>query len=98
MATRADGQRELRNAGAKAWPDGQWLAGGLVYDLPALAPGALIAIDAKAGQPLRDAAVRTAAKRLPLDGVAALWALELGGVADAPRDAKGWLLVAVAPP
>jgi hypothetical protein len=98
IETRADGLREIRNAGTKAWPQGRLLAAGLVHDLPALGPGARTTLDANAGQPLRDAVLRTAMMRTQPDGVAALWELELGGVMDAPVESKGWLLVSVPAP
>ena len=44
------------------------------------------------------AVLRTAMARTPPDSVAALWALELGGVAGLPIDSTGWLLVSLPPP
>jgi hypothetical protein len=96
--TRPSGERQVRNAGPLAWPRGVLLAGGLVHDLPALAPGMHWMLAADAGQPPGDAAARTAMTRTAIDTVSALWALDLGGVADIPIEAKGWLLVAAPPP
>lgn len=95
---RADGLRDVQNAGTTAWPAGVLLAGGRVHDLPALGPGARSPLGANPGKPLRDAVLRTALARTPPDGVAALWALELGGVAGLPIDSTGWLLVSLPPP
>ena len=58
------------------------LAGGLVHDLPALGPGDSTIMRTEAGKPLRDALVRMAMARTEADRVAALWELDLGGVAD----------------
>ena len=88
----------MQNAGTTAWPAGVLLAGGRVHDLPALGPGARTPLGANPGKPLRDAVLRTAMARTPPDGVAALWALELGGVAGLPIDSTGWLLVSLPPP
>jgi len=95
---RADGRREVRNAGATAWPRGLLLADGGVHELPALGAGATTAIDANAVPHPRDAVVRTAMARVGPDATAALWELELGGVAELPAASQGWLLVATAPP
>jgi hypothetical protein len=94
----ADGRRELRNLGATAWPPGVLLAGGLAHALPALGPGARIGIAAASGQAPADGLTRTALARTPLDGQAALWALDLGGVTGLPADASGWLLVTLPTP
>ena len=93
VASGVDGSRQLRNTGAMAWPAGVLLADGRVHPLPALGPGAGATLPAQPGQPSPDAAARTAMTRMPTDGVAALWPLELGGVADLPARASGWLLV-----
>lgn len=98
IETRADGSREVRNAGAKSAPQGVVLAGGLVHDLPGLAPGAHATLVAQTGPPVRAAEVRTAMTRIPPEGAAALWALDLGGVAEAGIDSKGWLLVSLPAP
>jgi hypothetical protein len=98
IEAQADGVRSVHNLGTKAWPQGLLLADGLVHDLPALGPGATTVIDAKAGQPPRDAVVRAAMMRTPPDGAAALWQLELGGVADVPVESMGWLFVSAAAP
>jgi hypothetical protein len=98
IQTRRDGLRDVRNAGTKAWPPGVLLVAGLAYELPALDPGANTTIGARTGQPRRNAVVRTAMMRTQLDGVAALWELELDGVADLPVDSKGWLLVSMPAP
>lgn len=98
IEARTDGALDVRNAGTKAWPQGRLLAAGLVHDLPALGPGAHTTVGANTGRPLRDAVARTAMTRTQADGAAALWELELGGVADVPVGSKGWLLVTVAPP
>lgn len=98
IEARADGVRDVRNAGTKAWPHGVLLADGLVHDLPALGPDVHTTIDAKSGKPVQDAAARTAMTRKRPAGAAALWELELGGVADAPIESRGWLLVSVSAP
>ncbi|MDP1902505.1 MAG: hypothetical protein Q8K96_18950 [Rubrivivax sp.] len=101
LAPRGDGQREVRNEGARAWPEGVLLAGGLVHELPALGPGAhttLAAQTAQAGRPPRGVVERMAMTRTPAGGVAALWSLDLLGVADASVDSRGWLLVSVPSP
>ena len=95
---RADGSREVRNAGTTAWPQGVLLDAGLVHDLPALGSHAHTTIGANSGSPRRDAVMRLAMTRTQADGVAALWELELAGVADIPADAQGWLLVSVPTP
>jgi len=98
VEARADGRRDVRNAGTMAWPQGVFLAGGLVHDLPALGPGAHTIIDPKAGRLMHDAVVRTGMSRTRADGGAALWTLDLGGVADVPVESTGWLLVSVPAP
>lgn len=98
VEARADGSRAVRNAGTRAWPRGGLLAGGVARDLPALGPGAATVIDARSGGPARDSALRTAQTRIRADSTAALWSLDLAGVAGAPIDSTGWLLVSVAPP
>ncbi|MDO9313169.1 MAG: hypothetical protein Q7T97_01320 [Burkholderiaceae bacterium] len=95
---RPDGSRDVLNAGTMAWPPGWLLAGGLVHDLPALGPGAHGTIGAQSGQSPPDASVRMAMRRTPPDAVSALWALDLGGVVDAPIGSKGWLLVFASQP
>jgi hypothetical protein len=74
------------------------MAGGLVHELPALGPGDDTIIHTRSGKPLRDALVRTAMARTRTDGAAALWELELGGIADIPPQSKAWLLVSIPPP
>lgn len=99
-ALRADGLREVRNTGPSAWPAGLLLAQGKVHALPAVAVGAHTAIDAAAaGPPLGQAVARTAMARVrpDTDGVAALWPLDLTGVADGLIESMGWLLVSVVP-
>jgi hypothetical protein len=91
------GVSEVSNGGARAWPAGLLLAGGAVHRLPALEPGARTVIGADAVAPAGDALARTALTRVPPAGVAALWPLDLGGVAAAPVQAQGWLLLAVPP-
>ena len=98
IETRADGARIVRNSGVKAWPEGALLVGGLVHHLPALEPGAGATLAAKSGQAPGDATHRMAMMRTQVDGAAALWTLELGGVAGVPVDSKGWLLVSVPAP
>ncbi|MCC6853803.1 MAG: hypothetical protein IT502_15995 [Rubrivivax sp.] len=97
----------VRNTGATAWPRGWWLAEGRVHELPALAPGAAAEMPA-GGTPgpvhastLLDAAggravERAALERVPQGVGAALWPLDLAGVAALPPGARGWLLVAAA--
>ncbi len=94
----ADGSRTVANAGARAWPQGQLLADRRVHELPPLAPGAGTTIGAGTGAPARDAVTRTALSRTPVDGAAALWPLELAGVADDAIESSGWLLVTAAQP
>jgi hypothetical protein len=98
IETRADGALIVRNSGAKAWPEGALLADGLVHHLPALEPGAAATLAAKSGQAPGDAVHRMAMMRTEVDGAAALWPLELGGVAGIPVDSNGWLLVSVPAP
>jgi len=98
IEARPDDLLEVRNAGRTAWPKGVLLAGGLVHDLPALGPGDNTIIRTHTGKPLRDALVRTAMARTQADGAAALWELELGGVAAVPIESKGWLLVSIPHP
>ncbi len=97
-AMRADGALEVRNAGNTAWPAGRLLADGQVYGLPALAPAAQTTLAANSGQAAREPVLRLAATRTPPQGAVALWALELGGVAEVPAASQGWLLVTVAAP
>jgi len=96
---RADGLREVRNAGPAAWPAGLLLAQGKVHALPAVAGGAHAVIGAAVGLPPGGALARTAMARVrpDPDGVAALWPLELAGVADVSIESKGWLLVSAVP-
>lgn len=96
--THADGSRTVRNAGSHAWPAGLLLAEGGAHALPALGPGGATTLDATAGLTSRDAVVRTALTRLPANGLAALWELELGGVAAIPVGSQGWLLMSVPSP
>ena len=98
IEARDNGARDVRNAGPQAWPQGALLLGGLVHDLPALGPGAHAPVAANVGQAPGDAVRRTAMMRTRPDGAAALWALELDGVADIPADSKGWLLVSIPAP
>jgi hypothetical protein len=95
---RPDGLLHVRNAGSIGWPKGVLLAGGLVHQLPALGPGDDTIIHTRSGKPFRDALVRTAMARTRTEGAAALWELELGGVADLPTQSKGWLLVSIPSP
>jgi hypothetical protein len=94
----AGGVRTVRNTGSHAWPPGLMLADGGVVALPPLGPGAATTIDARTAPQRGDAAVRTAQTRLPASGLAALWELELGGVAALPGGSRGWLLMSVPPP
>ena len=95
---RPDGLLQVRNTGSIGWPGGVLLAGGLVHELRALGPGDDTIIPTRSGKPFRDALVRTAMARTRTDGAAALWELELGGVADIPPQSKAWLLVSIPPP
>ncbi len=97
-AALSDGVRQVHNAGFIAWPAGRLLAAGQVHELPALGADGSAALDMRRGQPPGDAATRVAMSRLRPDEVGALWALELAGVADSPRDSRGWLLVSVPAP
>lgn len=94
---RADGSHAVRNAGARAWPQGALIVGSQVRDLPALDPGASAIIGSEVDASKRDAALRTALTRTQTQGTAALWQLDLAGVAGAPIDSQGWLLVSIAP-
>ena len=98
IEARPDGLLHVRNAGSVGWPKGVLLAGGLVHELPALGPGDDTIIHTRSGKPFRDALMRTAMARTRTDGAAALWELELGGVADIPTQSKGWLLVSIPSP
>ncbi len=98
VEARGDGSRGVRNTGTRAWPRGVLLVDGVARDLPALGPGAATVVDMQAPTPVRSTALRTASTRTPSDGTAALWSLDLAGVAGAPIDSTGWLLVSVAPP
>jgi len=93
-----DGLHRVRNAGARAWPQGWLLLAGRAHDLPALGPGGSAVVGAPTGRPLREGVMRTALARTPPGAAAALWELELAAVADAPAESQGWLLVAVPPP
>jgi hypothetical protein len=97
VETRADGSHAVRNSGARAWPSGVLLSGGVGRELPAIVPGAAAIVAAGAHRPVPDAALRLAATRTSTDEAAALWALDLSGVAGAPVDSIGWLLVFAAP-
>jgi len=98
VEARPDGRLQVRNAGSIGWPNGVLLAGGLVHELRALSPGDDMIVHTQSGKPFRDALLRTALTRTRTDGAAALWELELGGVADIPPQSKAWLLVSVPPP
>ncbi|MEP7138521.1 MAG: hypothetical protein ABI745_02765 [Caldimonas sp.] len=98
VAARGDGAETARNAGSRAWPQGSLIVAGKVRDLPALDPGASAVIGAASAPGRRDDALRTALTRTPADGTAALWQLDLAGVAGAPIDSQGWLLVSIPPP
>lgn len=97
VAARGDGSETARNAGSRAWPQGSLIVAGQVRELPALDPGASVVIGATSAPGKRDDALRTALTRTPADGTAALWQLDLAGVAGAPIDSQGWLLVSVPP-
>lgn len=97
IEARPDGLR-VRNMGSIGWPHGVLLAGSLVHELPALGPGSDTIIHTGSGKPFRDGLVRTAMARTRIDGAAALWELELGGIADVPPQSKAWLLVSIPPP
>lgn len=88
----AEGQLlALRNGAPGAWPAGWWLDEAGVRRLPALTPGGSVQPGPSAELP---AALQSLARsRLPLDGGAALWNLELGAVSERPVDAQAWLLV-----
>lgn len=90
--------RQARNTGPTAWPQGLLLLDGRVRDLPALGPGAQMALPAGGGHPPDAPAQRLAMMRIRPGQVAALWPLELGGVGDIPADSTGWLLVTAASP
>ena len=96
---RADGLRVVRNAGMTAWPAGLLLAQGKVHALPAVAAGADIIVGAASNAMAGESVARTAMARIQPDpaGVAALWPLELAGIADPAIHSKGWLLMSVVP-
>lgn len=94
---RQDGRLEIENTGAMAWPAGSLLAAGRVHDLPPLAPGASATLVMQAGKPPRGAVERHALQRSPLGGAAALWPLDLAGVAEIPSESTGWMLLGVPP-
>ncbi|MBL8315043.1 MAG: hypothetical protein JNK55_14955 [Rubrivivax sp.] len=98
VQARTDQGFELRNAGAQAWPRGWLLASGQVRDLPALGPGATATIGAGIEPAPRDAVLRTALARTRPEAAAALWELELAGVAELPAAAQAWLLVSAQVP
>jgi hypothetical protein len=98
VAAQAGDAREVRNAGTTAWPAGLLLADGQLHDLPPLAPGAGTTLAASAARPPQGALQRTALARTPPGHAAALWALELGGVAQLPLQSQAWLLVAAPAP
>ena len=98
IESRPDGLLQVRNTGSIGWPGGVLLAGGLVHELRALGPGDDTIIPTRSGKAFRDALVRTAMARTRTGGAAALWELELGGVADIPPQSKAWLLVSIPPP
>ncbi len=87
----------VRNTGSLAWPAGTLVDQRQVYSLPPLGPGesARLRADSPGGDP--DAATRAAMSRVPFEGHAALWPLELASVTDAPIDSSAWLLVPVPP-
>lgn len=95
--TGADDALRVRNAGSLAWPAGTVVGRGVVYELPPLGPGegATLRPHGEYGAP--DAATRAAMSRIPFEGHAAFWPLELASVADAPVDSSAWLLVPVPP-
>ena len=94
---RADGSYAVRNTGSRAWPSGVLLSAGRVHELPAIVPGAAAIVAGEARRPAADAALRLASTRVAVGETAALWALDLSGVAGAPVDSTGWLLVSAAP-
>lgn len=96
--TRDDGGLDVRNSGTTAWPPGSLLAAGRLYDLPPLAPGDQRTLAARSGAAPHDAVQRMASVRTRPETVAALWELDLDGVADVPTGSRGWLLLSSAPP
>lgn len=90
----AGGMRQVRNRGQAAWPEGSLLVAGQAQALPALAPGGALRLPVVPAGTADDPAVRAALPRLRPGTAAALWPLELAGVAGAPADAQGWMLVA----
>jgi hypothetical protein len=98
IEARPGGSLLVQNTGSIGWPNGALLAGGLVHELQALGPGDETIILTRSGKPFRDGLVRTAMARTRTDGAAALWELELDGVADIPPQSKAWLLVSIPPP
>jgi hypothetical protein len=98
IEARPNGLLHVQNAGSIGWPKGLLLTGGLVHELPALGPGNDTLVLIRKGTSVRDALVRTAMARTETDGAAALWELDLGGVADIPSQSQGWLLVSIPPP
>ncbi|EHR70343.1 hypothetical protein BurJ1DRAFT_1475 [Burkholderiales bacterium JOSHI_001] len=96
VGQRADGTREVRNTATMAWPAGWLLAGGQVHALPALAPGGQTQLPVATGRPAAQALERDALSRVPAEGAAALWRLDLSGVAQVPPGSQGWLLMTAA--
>jgi hypothetical protein len=97
LRQRSDGELELRNGGAGAWPTGVLIARGEVHELPALGPGAQALVGAKQAHPALPARLVHAARaHIPPDGAAALWPLDLEGIAAASVEANGWLLMTIA--
>lgn len=83
----------IRNAGRAAWPSGVLLTGGVIHDMPALGPGDSTVVRTGGGKPLRDAPVRVAMMRTPVDRLAALWELDPDDAANAAIESKRWLLL-----
>jgi len=98
VEARGDDLIDVRNVGTLPWPAGLLLADRHAHELPALRPGEMARIATRTGKPDPDAAARAALSRTATDGAAALWKLDLAGVADAPTDSSAWLLVSIPPP
>jgi hypothetical protein len=97
VEARSDGSRAVRKRGARAWPSGVLLAGGVAHEFPAVVPGAAAIVGADAGGRPAIRPCASPRRASASTDTAALWALDLSGVAGAPVDSTGWLLVAASP-
>ena len=91
----AAGNVGLRNPGPAAWPAGTLVRDSRVHALPALAPGASIALRTRPGAQPANAVERLAIARTPFDGLGIYWPLDLQSVSQTSRVAQAWLLLQV---